>query len=370
MVFVVVTVLVVAVTAYVLGLLLLGNETVAHHRRHQRLGRRADARPSSSGRTLLALAYAMLCMLGVAAIALFLSTVAESPLAAALGTMAIFVASSLLFTLDAASSFAPYLPTRYWLAFVDLFRDPILWRDVVRGTAAPGRLRRGVPGPGLGQLRDQGRRRTERSRPSAHVGGRHGGRPATQLGLDDRDHRGRARDVGVLDAQARAHLLHGEVDGPLERAGGGRHDGGVVGGPDRDPLRARRRLVVGVERGEQVGVGGELRARGGARSSPRSLARPATSVPWCGEARVTTRRASEPPPSCRPTAGPRPRRRSSRPRRPTARRGRRSAAPPRRTRRAWAARSPVPAPGGSTSRYAARGLERVGQHLSEAVLPP
>ena len=35
--------------------------------------------------------------------------------------------------LDAADSIAPYLPTRYWLAFVDLFRDPILWRDVVRG---------------------------------------------------------------------------------------------------------------------------------------------------------------------------------------------------------------------------------------------
>ena len=28
----------------------------------------------------------------------------------------------------------PYLPTRYWLAFIDLFRDPVLWRDLVRGT--------------------------------------------------------------------------------------------------------------------------------------------------------------------------------------------------------------------------------------------
>ena len=27
----------------------------------------------------------------------------------------------------------PYLPTRYWLSFVDLFRDPILWRNVERG---------------------------------------------------------------------------------------------------------------------------------------------------------------------------------------------------------------------------------------------
>jgi ABC-2 type transport system permease protein len=29
----------------------------------------------------------------------------------------------------------PYLPTRYWLAFVDLFRDPVLTRDLLRGTA-------------------------------------------------------------------------------------------------------------------------------------------------------------------------------------------------------------------------------------------
>ncbi len=29
----------------------------------------------------------------------------------------------------------PYLPTRYWLAFVDLFREPILWRDLQRGVA-------------------------------------------------------------------------------------------------------------------------------------------------------------------------------------------------------------------------------------------
>jgi ABC-2 type transport system permease protein len=37
--------------------------------------------------------------------------------------------------LDAAASVRPYLPTRYWLAFVDLFRTPILWRNVQRGLA-------------------------------------------------------------------------------------------------------------------------------------------------------------------------------------------------------------------------------------------
>ena len=31
-----------------------------------------------------------------------------------------------------------YLPTRYWLSFVDLFRDPILWRDVLREVALQG----------------------------------------------------------------------------------------------------------------------------------------------------------------------------------------------------------------------------------------
>lgn len=72
-------------------------------------------------------------MLGVAAIALFLSTVTDSPLAAALGAIGLLVASSLLLTLDAAQSIAPYLPTRYWLSFIDLFRDPIRWRDVLRG---------------------------------------------------------------------------------------------------------------------------------------------------------------------------------------------------------------------------------------------
>jgi ABC-2 type transport system permease protein len=77
-------------------------------------------------------------MLGVAAIALFLSTVVDTPLAAAMGTMAVLVGSTLLLTLDAADSVAAFLPTRYWLAFVDLFRDPILWRDVVRGTLLQG----------------------------------------------------------------------------------------------------------------------------------------------------------------------------------------------------------------------------------------
>ncbi len=90
------------------------------------------------GRTVLAIGYVAVSMCGVAAFALFFSTFTDSPLGATLGALAILVASSLLLTLDAASPIAPYLPTRYWLAFVDLFRDPILWRDVVRGLGLQG----------------------------------------------------------------------------------------------------------------------------------------------------------------------------------------------------------------------------------------
>lgn len=129
-VFVMLAIAVVAATAYVLGLGLLGHATteVASVSGSTLTGRELTLR------TLLALAYALLSMLGVAAVALFLSTVVRTPLAAALGALGLLVASSLLLTLDAADALDPWLPTRYWLAFVDLFRDPIHWRDVVRGS--------------------------------------------------------------------------------------------------------------------------------------------------------------------------------------------------------------------------------------------
>jgi ABC-2 type transport system permease protein len=128
MAFTLTAVVLVAVTAHVLGTQLFGSTPV----------------PSTSGtslstaestwRTALAVAYVGWSMLGVAAVALFLSTLTDSPLAAALGAVALLVASTVLVGLEAAQSVRPYLPTRYWLAFVDLFRDPVLWRDLVRGS--------------------------------------------------------------------------------------------------------------------------------------------------------------------------------------------------------------------------------------------
>lgn len=126
--FVLLAVVTVAAVAYVVGSMLLGDQPLAASVSGTTLTPQQVA-----VRTLLTIAYITLSMLGVAAIALFLSTLTDSPLAAALGALAFLIASSLLLTLDAARAVQPYLPTRYWLSFVDLFRDPILWRDILRG---------------------------------------------------------------------------------------------------------------------------------------------------------------------------------------------------------------------------------------------
>ena len=128
--FVLLAVLVVAAVSYAEGRLLLGRApatgTVS-------LSGSTLSQQELSWRTALALGYVIICMFGVAAIALFFSTLTRSAIGAALGTIGVLVASTVLLGLDAAGALHPFLPTRYWLAFVDLFRDPILWRDVVRG---------------------------------------------------------------------------------------------------------------------------------------------------------------------------------------------------------------------------------------------
>ena len=134
--FVLLAVVVVAVVGYVVGRLFLGGGDV----RSVVTGISGSSLTQTQlvERTLLSIVYVALSMLGVAAMALLLSTFTDSPLGAALGALAFLIASTLLLTLDAAASLQPYLPTRYWLSFVDLFRDPILWRDLERGVLLQG----------------------------------------------------------------------------------------------------------------------------------------------------------------------------------------------------------------------------------------
>ena len=136
MVFVLLAVLFVTITAYIVGVLAFGVGPDAS------LGGTGGI-TSLSGvvltptqlaeRTALTIAYLALCMLALGAVGLFFSTLTDSPLAAALGVLAFVVTSTVLLPLDAAAAIRFYLPTRHWLAWVDLYRDPILWRSVRQG---------------------------------------------------------------------------------------------------------------------------------------------------------------------------------------------------------------------------------------------
>ncbi|MGI5164518.1 ABC transporter permease [Spirillospora sp. CA-253888] len=139
--YVLLAVVAVVATSYLAGTLMLGDAPAAALEG-------SDLLTSVSGtgltRTQLLLRvgatmlYIGVCMLGVGAIALFLSTLTDSSLGAALGALAALITSQVLVTLEAAASVQPYLLTRYWLAWVDFFRDPILWRDIERGLALQG----------------------------------------------------------------------------------------------------------------------------------------------------------------------------------------------------------------------------------------
>jgi ABC-2 type transport system permease protein len=147
-VYVLTAVVLVAVTAYLTGIALFGAAPVTAPTGGGTLAApspTAAAVTSLSGtavtpgglvlRIVGAVAFIAVSMLGVGAIALFLSTLTNSPLAAALGALAALITSQVLVTLNSADAVAPYLPTRYWLAWIDFFREPILWRNIDRGLA-------------------------------------------------------------------------------------------------------------------------------------------------------------------------------------------------------------------------------------------
>ncbi|GLZ41610.1 ABC transporter permease [Actinokineospora sp. NBRC 105648] len=134
-VFIVLAITMVVVTSLVVGLALFGTGAEA-------VGQ-SGAATSLSGvtlgpgelalRLLGAIGYIVVCMLGFGSIALFFSTLSDSAIGAALAALAVLIASSVLQTLQAADSIKPYLPTNYWLSWIDFFRDPILWRNIDSG---------------------------------------------------------------------------------------------------------------------------------------------------------------------------------------------------------------------------------------------
>ena len=124
------SVVAVAVTGYVAGISLLGNSGEVTT---TTLSGTTLTPADLAWRTGVMVLYIGWSMVGVASVSLFLSTLTDSPLAAALGGLAVLVSSTVLVTLDAAGAVRDYLPTRYWLAWVDLFRDPVPWGDLTAG---------------------------------------------------------------------------------------------------------------------------------------------------------------------------------------------------------------------------------------------
>jgi len=126
-VFVFMAVVIVAVVAYVAGASLFGIKPLPG------ISGAAIAAEDATWRTVVTVIFVAVSMLGVAATALLFSTFTDSPLAAVFGALAVLVTSQVLDLLEAGRAVHPYLLTHYWLAFIDLFRFPVLWRDVVRG---------------------------------------------------------------------------------------------------------------------------------------------------------------------------------------------------------------------------------------------
>jgi ABC-2 type transport system permease protein len=144
-VFVLAAVIAVALTAYLTGRILFGDKPITAGTggiTSSVIASSLSGSPLTPAdilvRTLGAIAFIAVSMLGVGAIALFLSTLTDSSLTATLGALAALITSGVLVALNSAAAVSPYLPTRYWLAWVDFFRQPILWRDIERGFAIQG----------------------------------------------------------------------------------------------------------------------------------------------------------------------------------------------------------------------------------------
>ncbi len=142
LVFTVLTVVAVVLTSYVIGMVLLGNGIT---------GTDPDATLAAttfSGtrltlldvarRTLLTLLYITWSMMGIAAIAVFLSTVTDSPLSAALGALSALILSTAMVVLGISETLEKVLPTYYWFAWINFFREPILWHDLRQGMLLQG----------------------------------------------------------------------------------------------------------------------------------------------------------------------------------------------------------------------------------------
>lgn len=84
-------------------------------------------------RVLLATLYIAVCLAALGAVGLFISTLTEQPIAAMIALLVFSTASFILDTIPQVAWLHPFLVTHHWMAFGDLFRDPVAWPGIERG---------------------------------------------------------------------------------------------------------------------------------------------------------------------------------------------------------------------------------------------
>jgi ABC-2 type transport system permease protein len=84
-------------------------------------------------RVLAASVYLGLCFASLGAVGLFVSTLTEQPVGAMIAVVIFSTASFILDTIPQVAWVHPFLITHHWLAFGDLFRDPVAWQGITQG---------------------------------------------------------------------------------------------------------------------------------------------------------------------------------------------------------------------------------------------
>ncbi len=77
------------------------------------------------GRVLLVCGYLTVCLTAMGAVGMFVSTLTEQPIGATIATLVLTVGSEIVDAIPQLSAVHRYLPTHYWLGYVELLRDPV-----------------------------------------------------------------------------------------------------------------------------------------------------------------------------------------------------------------------------------------------------
>jgi ABC-2 type transport system permease protein len=88
---------------------------------------------SGVARLALVVVYVALTVVTVGAIGLFVSTMTEVPIAAMAATLVLTIVSEVADAVPQLSSIHGWLPSHYWLQWVDLLRDPVITHDMTTG---------------------------------------------------------------------------------------------------------------------------------------------------------------------------------------------------------------------------------------------